>query len=374
MQILFVAPRYHTNQIDIVKTLQKNNHKVFFLTKSVGLIEDHKILKPHLMLKSIFSLILEKLFFFLKNKDIFYIVNYKFLKEYLIKNNIDIVVIRIHNRLNLYFISLVCLILKIKIIFYDQGNLDLDYLNKKKFITIIKKIEFYLRVYIFKSVWYTPLKSKHAKNTNKFFYVPFAIKYKNHKNLLSKNFNLLSIGKFQKRKNHLLLIKSFKKLLPNNSINLTIIGECSSVEHMHNYEIILKYIKKNDLTNKVKIILNIPHNKINEYYRKNNIFILASSNEPASISILEAMSFGLPVICSDTCGTKTYINHKRSGLIFKSNDIKSLSKSIEYLLNAGNFNEISKNSLKSSRISTSPNLFYENFKNMILKSFNIKEF
>ena len=46
MKFLFLAPRYHTNQIGIIRNLIKNKHKVFFNSLFKGKTEDHSLLKP----------------------------------------------------------------------------------------------------------------------------------------------------------------------------------------------------------------------------------------------------------------------------------------------------------------------------------------
>jgi glycosyltransferase involved in cell wall biosynthesis len=66
-------------------------------------------------------------------------------------------------------------------------------------------------------------------------------------------------------------------------------------------------------------------------YQKHDIFLLPANNEPASISILEAMSHGLVVICSDSCATKTYLPSFKNS-IFKSNNAESLKKCLMFYL------------------------------------------
>ena len=58
MRFLFIAPRFHTNQIEIIKALKKNKYKVHFNSIYKGKIEDYKDLKP----------------FFFKTKYFFYII------------------------------------------------------------------------------------------------------------------------------------------------------------------------------------------------------------------------------------------------------------------------------------------------------------
>ena len=48
MKFVFVAPRFHTNQYEIVKTLQNNGHDVEFNVVEIGHTEDHSLLMPKL--------------------------------------------------------------------------------------------------------------------------------------------------------------------------------------------------------------------------------------------------------------------------------------------------------------------------------------
>ena len=48
MKFVFVAPRFHTNQYEIVKTLQNNGHNVEFNVVEIGHTEDHSLLIPKL--------------------------------------------------------------------------------------------------------------------------------------------------------------------------------------------------------------------------------------------------------------------------------------------------------------------------------------
>ena len=100
-----------------------------------------------------------------------------------------------------------------------------------------------------------------------------------------------------KKEKIIFFINVLKKLKTNFS--LLIIGENSNYKHSQNLKI-KKYIKFCGLQKKIKIKVNVPNKKINSFFKNKGLFILPSYNEPASISILESISFGVPVICSDT--------------------------------------------------------------------------
>ena len=103
--------------------------------------------------------------------------------------------------------------------------------------------------------------------------------------------------------------------------------------------------------------------------KKKGLFILPSYSEPASISLLESISAGVPVICSDSCGTKIHIRENLNGFIFKTNnEISLLNKINIYLSSKKKFNYYSKNCYEYSRTNLSSVNFDYYFKK-ILKSY-----
>ena len=49
MNVLFIAPRFHTNQVGAVKALSKAGHNVRFLAVIQGYIEDYSDISPVFM-------------------------------------------------------------------------------------------------------------------------------------------------------------------------------------------------------------------------------------------------------------------------------------------------------------------------------------
>ena len=151
---------------------------------------------------------------------------------------------------------------------------------------------------------------------------------------------LLMIGKYYERKKHHLLIEALITIKKKYDFHLTVVGEVSNAKHKNNLLRIKNQISNGGIDDKVDFLNNIPFNRMKSIYASHDLFILPASNEPASISLLEAMGYGLPAICSDTCGTKTYIKNNYNGSIFKTNNVSSLIEKIcnyfenkEFLLN-----------------------------------------
>jgi glycosyltransferase involved in cell wall biosynthesis len=75
--------------------------------------------------------------------------------------------------------------------------------------------------------------------------------------------------------------------------------------------------------------------QIMEFYNENNVDLLVntSSSEGIPVSIMEAQSFGIPVIATDTGGTAEIIVKETGILLPVDFDIADLARQIEYLLN-----------------------------------------
>jgi glycosyltransferase involved in cell wall biosynthesis len=75
--------------------------------------------------------------------------------------------------------------------------------------------------------------------------------------------------------------------------------------------------------------------QILEFYNENNVDLLinTSSSEGIPVSIMEAQSYGIPVIATDTGGTAEIIGKETGILLPVDFDVADLARQIEYLLN-----------------------------------------
>ena len=72
----------------------------------------------------------------------------------------------------------------------------------------------------------------------------------------------------------------------------------------------------------------LPYERQRELYNQNDLLVLASYEEPIGMVVPEAMACGLPVVVSDTCGAKTYVQDRVNGYIFKTFDFFDLAEKI----------------------------------------------
>ncbi|NJO88109.1 MAG: glycosyltransferase family 4 protein [Chloroflexia bacterium] len=184
---------------------------------------------------------------------------------------------------------------------------------------------------------------------NNVFYLPFVFpaathfsQNKSHKN--SDLIKIISIGKFVKRKDQLLLFKACHQLINKGyKIELSIFGEVADIEYLN---ILKNYIGNNGLNKNITIFTNIPYNELLNQYTKHDIFVLPGYAEPAAYSPVEAMAFGLPIIVSNDCGTKCYIKDGENGYVFEAKNQNDLTQKLELLISEKDkLKKMSENSL-----------------------------
>ena len=144
--------------------------------------------------------------------------------------------------------------------------------------------------------------------------------------------NVLTVGRFESRKNHRLFLKAVSKLSQSYSVNATIIGQCTSENHQKEFEKTISLCKQLGLNEKVSFIINLPFFEVQKYYAKHDVFIFASNSDSAGIVLLEAMANSLPVVCSDAIGLQDYISRGKNGFVFKKGDLDDLVKYMDIIL------------------------------------------
>lgn len=127
------------------------------------------------------------------------------------------------------------------------------------------------------------------------------------------------------RKNTHLLIKSFARIAKSlPQARLLLVGDKAN-NHL------TKLIKSLGLEDSVEIIPEKPREQITSYLRKAEVFVATPTQEGLGISILEAMSCGLPVVITHCGGPETIIKRSGGGIITNS-DEKDFSEAVISLL------------------------------------------
>lgn len=136
---------------------------------------------------------------------------------------------------------------------------------------------------------------------------------------------ILCVAKFQARKNQQLLIQALQGMDREFSYELHLVGQRGEPEQLHSIQ---SLIREAGLESHISIHIDLSWSAMQAEYRWADLYVLPSAREPAAVSLVEAMSFGLPVICSDQNGTKCYIVEGENGSVFRSGDVEDLTRAI----------------------------------------------
>lgn len=198
--------------------------------------------------------------------------------------------------------------------------------------------------------------------------------------------NIVIDKKIQKKKNN-----HYSSINNNKTINL---GTCAAInvkykgqkyvikaiaklnnnENRHKYKYYLagsgdnsrlkKIANKYGVAEDIVFLGNIPHEKINDYFDRLDIYVQPSNVEGLCRALLEAMSRACPCIASNAGGNPELINKK---YIFKKKNINDLCEKIVLLSNTKEAKNESRNNFYESikysaeNLSKIRNSFYEKF-------------
>ena len=142
---------------------------------------------------------------------------------------------------------------------------------------------------------------------------------------------LLHIGSFEKRKDLITLVKAFK-LVDDPNLKLVLAGAKIINGNSEVLNEIKTFIIQNKLEDKVVLAGYVSKEKASILYKNARIYIFPSLDEGFGIPILEALSFSIPVICSDIDVFREigddYVEYFKVGdSISLSNKITSILKS-----------------------------------------------
>lgn len=87
-----------------------------------------------------------------------------------------------------------------------------------------------------------------------------------------------------------------------------------------------KYVSDNHLSGRVKLLGNIPNDKIREIMTLADAYVIASDFEGTSVSLLEAMYNSKTIIASDVPGIRDMIVDDNNGYLFKLGNSRELKR------------------------------------------------
>ena len=124
--------------------------------------------------------------------------------------------------------------------------------------------------------------------------------------------------------------------------------------------------------NQIEFKQNVPYKQMADLYTLHHIFVLPAINEQYGVSVNEALGYGLPVICTDTCGAQFNISNGHNGFVVKSDNLDDLTASLEKMIaDYEQLTQMRQRSLQYARENLSADVFYSKFTNLARERFSI---
>ena len=154
------------------------------------------------------------------------------------------------------------------------------------------------------------------------------------------------VGALHEKKGIYILLE-IAKLLKDSNVNFTleIAGEWENSEDKVKAE---NYVKQHKLTNEIKFLGLIHNEEKWKFYKKIDVFVLPSYNEGQPLVLIEAMGFGIPIVCSGVGAIQDTVISGFNGFIiqdFRSN--KYVEEIKKLLRDTCLYKEISLNNLET---------------------------
>lgn len=342
MKVIYIASMYHTNQVPIIRGWIKEGDSPLFICHTKGITENHADVAPLVLgFSSVFKVAnwIHKRYLSVFDpytsfpeafEGKFGFPSFTKFKKILKDFSPDLVIIRDRSIYSI-LCYLACRICKKKAILYNQT----PYWNTES----RKNDLFHMLVYkLTPQIRMTPVLGNPKVGTvdGNSYYIPFVIDTKlsfaKREYFKNARVNILCVGKYEERKNQLMLLNIIKKLSEKYSVYLTLVGEVSTLHHKTYFDKVASFINENEMQNIVKCYKNCEPSEMDSFYSDADLFVLPSTKEFASFSQMEAMAFSIPAIVSNLNGTACYILPGETGELFLDNNEQSLMEKIEFFL------------------------------------------
>jgi glycosyltransferase involved in cell wall biosynthesis len=175
--------------------------------------------------------------------------------------------------------------------------------------------------------------------------------------VVRKDRTLLFLGVLIQRKGVIDLLQTVKRLCDEeiNNFKLLIAGSGEEENKLR------EFAKKNKIVDRVDFLGWITNEQKAELMRKSDILVLPSYNEGLPIAILEAMSYGLPIVSTNVGSIAEAVSD--NGFLVKPGDVDSLTRSLKMLIcNDEVFVKQSRESRKIAEKKFSEEIFFEKIK------------
>jgi len=117
------------------------------------------------------------------------------------------------------------------------------------------------------------------------------------------------------------VVKAFCQAAKQDArLRLLLLGNGSQADQLH------EMLERENLVERVHFGGQVRGDELPDYYRSSDLYVSASHSDGSSVSLMEALACGLPVLVSDIPGNREWIGPQGvAGMLFKDGDYSSLA-------------------------------------------------
>lgn len=147
----------------------------------------------------------------------------------------------------------------------------------------------------------------------------------NFKSDASKELRILFLSRLNQKKNIPILLLAIKKLIDRNiPVSLRIAGNTDPGKEKYEQELKMK-VEELNIGKYASFIGFVDGYKKEQEFRNTDVFILPSYDENFGIAVLEALSYGVPVIISERVALAEEVQTYEAGFVVACNDADSIT-------------------------------------------------
>ena len=404
MRILFTAPRFHTNQVPVVKGLTAAGHDVRYFVVFTGATEDHSACVPTVLRPSRTTLREERaLARARRDEEIESVIGGHFIPDLPALQQAfetympDLVICREKTNLTLC-VNALCARHHIPCILYDQepvfrssgGSGQKESARKER--TVWERLRLRLDRTLnperralrilrdttgFPAVRLSPVRYRFPEPAgvpgDHAYYVPLVYdapeEVKDREYRTGGRVNLLFVGKYREYKNIPVLLSALEELKEEGNWHLVMAGQAVIGGEIRTKREAEEQIARAGLEGRVTLLENVPYARMHELYRKADMLILPSRNERHGMAVVEAMAHGVTVVCSDTCGT-AFCAAEAGGITFPEGDSHALAEALcAFFADPGRLTESGQSAYRYVKDQLSFECYRSGMNNLLRKEF-----
>jgi glycosyltransferase involved in cell wall biosynthesis len=137
---------------------------------------------------------------------------------------------------------------------------------------------------------------------------------------IDRKFVILSLRSWEPIYGVDLAVKAFIIAAKKNSNLFLLLGGIGTLEQK-----IRAMVERSGVKGQIQFLGQIPQRELPEIYRASNLYLSASHSDGSSVSLLESIACGKPVLVSDIPGNREWVSEGQNGWLFRDGNVKEIA-------------------------------------------------